>query len=100
MTQSILYLSHYYFMGQQPACSYSTEVMQLLFGLQTSDTVQVNTKGFSMAIEMQLQKYLLHRWALLSEAASPLCLTTNVQKTAILTHFLKIRFHSTFTPSL
>lgn len=41
-------------MGQQPACPDSTEVMQLLFGLQTSDRVQVNAKGFSMGIEMQL----------------------------------------------
>lgn len=32
-------------MGQQPACPDSTEVMQLLFGLQTSDRVQVNAKG-------------------------------------------------------
>lgn len=40
ISQSILLLSHYYFMGQQPPCPYSTEVMQLLFGLQTSDTVQ------------------------------------------------------------
>lgn len=74
---------------------------QLLFGLQTSDTLpQVNAKGFSTGTRMQLEKYLWHRCGTLAAAASPLCLKTNAQKIAILTHFQKIRFHSNITPSL
>lgn len=78
-------------MGKQPACPYSTGIMQLLFGLQTSDTVQVNTKGFFFFHRNRnaVVKIPGAQVGSLSEAAYPFCLTIDAQKIAILAHFLQ-----------